>query len=152
MEVSSSRKNNKRAAILFGVAVAFLLAVQGIYFGIAKLYPDLISDQQSIANSLAFQITDAQTKYHHKNGFFSRDLTALENISVHGGKYYLGYANEFPVEIGRLCSDCIYQEQAYKLLIVIKWLNGATVWSLSNKGELKQLSSVSILPKDFKEQ
>lgn len=149
MNVNRNPKMSKTVAIVIGGIAVLLILGQVAYFGLAKLFPDLVSDQQGVANSLASKVLAAQSKYHDQSGMYAKDIKSLGGFSTRGEKYRVGYASDFPTEISGLCGDCIYQEQAYKLLIVVKWLKGATVWSLDNSGELKQLESVQNLPNEF---
>jgi len=142
MNISRSKKMNKTVAILAGGVIVLLILGQAVYFGLVKLYPDLVSDQQGIANGLASKVLSAQLKYRDQNGVFAKDLKSLTDISLHGEKYHVGYVNDFPEQIGSLCGDCVYQEETYKVLMAIKWSKGTTVWSLDSQGKLQQIESV----------
>ena len=151
MRVDRLHKKKKITAILtISIAVLVVFGLF-IYLGLIKIFPDVVSDQQGIANNLAKKIFDSQDKYHNQNGVYAENLSLLEDLESSSEKYRIGYSKDFPKIIGSLCDDCVYQAQSYKLLITIKWLSGATIWTFSNTGELKQLKSIYSLPIEFRD-
>jgi hypothetical protein len=134
-------KERKLTILIAGSGLA-LVILQLAYVKFVRLFPDLVKDEIGIANSLAKHIFDAQEKYRAQNGVFAQNLRTLESGKFTSKEYAIGYSDDFSPTVGKLCGDCKYYEQGYKIILLLKRSRGAVVWSLNDKRTLTRLGVI----------